>query len=340
MDINYKKNLEDVFNGKTVDITPVITVTQSGILDAMKLTGTSWPTAHKDPEQMATLGASLHELAGLEDAKIPFCLAVEAESMGCTVDLGSGGRTPEVVKSPFDDPREIEIPDNFETSGRIPVICEAVEILHEKYDNLPVCVGITGPFTVAGHMIGVEKILKMINLDYYGVEAAVDVATEAVIAYIKELNEVKPDVICVADPTSSGDLLSPLDFQQISRPPLEDIQEEMKSQNVLHICGHTGNMLKDMLSSGYNGISIEEAVDMRYAQEVKASLGDKCQVCGNISTSKTLFRGTPEEVRTEVLEALEKGVDVVAPSCGIAASSPLVNIQAMVNARNEFFGIE
>lgn len=340
MEIDYKKNLENVLNGKKVDITPVITVTQSGILDAMKLTGTSWPTAHQDPEQMATLGASLHELAGLEDAKIPFCLAVEAESMGCEVDLGYGGRTPEVVKSPFDNPREIEIPDNFETSGRIPVICEAVEILHERYDNLPVCVGITGPFTVAGHMIGVEEILKMINLDYWGVDEAVEVATEAVIAYIKELNEVKPDIICVADPTSSGDLLSPLDFQQISRPPLEDIEKAMKSQNVLHICGHTANMLKDMLSSGYNGISIEEAVDMRYAQEVKSSLGDKCQVCGNISTSRTLFRGTPEEVRTEVLEALEKGVDVVAPSCGIAAASPLVNIQAMVNARNEFFGIE
>ncbi|MDY2744481.1 MAG: uroporphyrinogen decarboxylase family protein, partial [Methanosphaera sp.] len=73
--MNYKKNLEDVLNGKQTDITPVITVTQSGILDAMELTGTSWPTAHKDPEQMATLGASLYELAGLEDAKIPFCLA-------------------------------------------------------------------------------------------------------------------------------------------------------------------------------------------------------------------------------------------------------------------------
>jgi [methyl-Co(III) methanol-specific corrinoid protein]:coenzyme M methyltransferase len=81
MTVNYKKNLEDALNGKDVDITPVITVTQSGIIDAMELTNTSWPEAHKNPEQMATLGASLYELAGLEDAKIPFCLAVEAESM-------------------------------------------------------------------------------------------------------------------------------------------------------------------------------------------------------------------------------------------------------------------
>ena len=339
MNINYTKNLRDVLNGKKTDIAPVVTVTQSGILDAMERTGTSWPQAHENPEQMATLGASLYELARLEDAKIPFCLAVEAESMGCEVDLGYGGRTPEVVKSPFEKPEDIEIPDNFETSGRIPVICEAVEILHERYDNLPVCVGITGPFTVAGHLIGVEDILKMINLDLFAVEDAIEIAAEAVSAYIKQLNEVKPEVICVADPTSSGDLLSPLDFAQLSVPALEDIQEVMKSQNVLHICGHSAGILKDMLSCGYNGISIEEAVDMRYAQKVKHELGDKTQVCGNISTSKTLFRGTPEEVRGEVLEALEKGVDVVAPSCGIAASSPLENIQAMVNARNEFFGI-
>ena len=104
MNINYTKNLRDVLNGKKTDIAPVVTVTQSGILDAMERTGTSWPQAHENPEQMATLGASLYELARLEDAKIPFCLAVEAESMGCEVDLGYGGRTPEVVKSPFEKP--------------------------------------------------------------------------------------------------------------------------------------------------------------------------------------------------------------------------------------------
>jgi len=49
-------------------------------------------------------------------------------------------------------------------------------------------------------------------------------------------------------------------------------------------------MLKDMLSCGYNSISIKEAVDMRYAQSVKESLGNISQVCGNISTSKTLYQ--------------------------------------------------
>lgn len=55
MNINYTKNLRDVLNGKKTDIAPVVTVTQSGILDAMERTGTSWPQAHENPEQMATL---------------------------------------------------------------------------------------------------------------------------------------------------------------------------------------------------------------------------------------------------------------------------------------------
>lgn len=51
MNINYTKNLRDVLNGKKTDIAPVVTVTQSGILDAMERTGTSWPQAHENPEQ-------------------------------------------------------------------------------------------------------------------------------------------------------------------------------------------------------------------------------------------------------------------------------------------------
>ena len=43
------------------------------------------------------------------------------------------------------------------------------------------------------------------------------------------------------------------------------------------------------------------------------------------------------EVKAEVTTALEKGIDVLAPSCGIAPKSPLANIQAFVEARDEFY---
>ena len=78
--MNYKENLINALAGEKVDVKPVVSVTQLGIVDAMEKTNTSWPEAHTDPEQMATLASSLYELAGLECARLPFCLSVEAEA--------------------------------------------------------------------------------------------------------------------------------------------------------------------------------------------------------------------------------------------------------------------
>jgi [methyl-Co(III) methanol-specific corrinoid protein]:coenzyme M methyltransferase len=43
------------------------------------------------------------------------------------------------------------------------------------------------------------------------------------------------------------------------------------------------------------------------------------------------------DVEKECLIALEKGVNVLAPSCSVAPYSPLNNIKAMVNARNKYY---
>ena len=63
--MNLKENLENALSGEDVEVKPVISVTQAGIIEAMEQTNASWPEAHTNPEQMAILGSSLHELAGL-----------------------------------------------------------------------------------------------------------------------------------------------------------------------------------------------------------------------------------------------------------------------------------
>ncbi len=63
--MNLKENLENALSGEDVEVKPVISVTQAGIIEAMEQTNASWPEAHTNPEQMAILGSSLHELAAL-----------------------------------------------------------------------------------------------------------------------------------------------------------------------------------------------------------------------------------------------------------------------------------
>jgi len=159
--MNLKNNVLKVLSGEESDITPVISVTQLGIVEAMEKTDAFWPEAHKNAEKMATLGSSLYELAGLENARIPFCLTVEAEAMGCKVDIGGEDRTPQITETPFRSGSDIKVPSDFLSRGRIPVVLEAVDKLKEKYeDTLPIIVGITGPFTLAGHLLGVENLVR------------------------------------------------------------------------------------------------------------------------------------------------------------------------------------
>lgn len=353
--MNLKENLLSVLSGEKVDITPVVSVTQLGIVEAMDKIGASWPEAHTDPEKMAELGSSLYELVGLECARIPFCLTVEAEAMGAQVDLGGRERIPEVINSPFNTANDIQVPSDFLENGRIPIVLKSIEILKERYgDELPIIVGISGPFTLTGHLLGVENLVRYLKSKPEEIEIAIENSLDACMDYVEAIMDVNPDVICVAEPTASPELIDPFQFKTIIKPVLEDLAGFIKTKSVLHICGSTLPIIKDMATIGYDGVSIEEKLDIALAKEeiVKGGSrrnvggkslsllgGDSSKIIGNISTSATLFNTSTEVVKEEVKKILDADVDILAPSCGLAPLSPLANIQAMIESRNEYFNI-
>ncbi|MDR2623896.1 MAG: MtaA/CmuA family methyltransferase [Methanobrevibacter sp.] len=352
--MNLKENLLSALSGNDVDVAPVVSVTQLAVVEAMDKTGASWTEAHTDPEKMAKLGSSLYELAGLECARIPFCLTVEAEAIGAQVDLGGKDKPPHLLSAPFSNTNNIDIPSDFLDNGRIPTVLKAIEILKETHEDLPIVVGITGPFTLAGHLLGVENLVKLLKTDINEVEEQVEISLDATMDYVEAISELEPDVICVAEPTASPELIDPLQFKSIAKPRLEDLASFIDVKKVLHICGSTQGIILDMASIGYDGISIEEKVDVVKAKEdilshsSSSPAGDCCsinkkgsasKIVGNISTSQTLFTGTVDDVKAEVKKALDDGVDILAPSCGVAPLSPITNIKAMVEARNEYYNI-
>ena len=347
--MNIKENLINTLSGIKTDIVPVISATQIGISEGMEATETNWPEAHKNPEQMAKLGTSLYELASLECARIPFCLTVEAEAMGATVELGNNERVPEVKESPFENGEDIEVPDDFLENGRIPVVIEAIDIIKEEYPDLPLIVGVTGPFTLTGHLLGIENLVRLMKTDISEVETALENSLDGCMDYIEEIVDHGADVICIAEPSASPELIDPIQFKTTIKPVLEDLANFIECKKVLHICGSTQDIITDMVSIGYDGISIEEGVDLIKAKEDIERLESKTGACmidgyphksmviGNISTSQTLFSGSIEDVKRDVKKALDDGVNILAPSCGLAPKSPLKNIKTMVEERNEYY---
>jgi len=325
-----KDRVLSALRGERVDRVPVSAVTQVGTVEAMAKTQAFWPDAHSDPEKMAALGVSLYRLAGLEAARIPFCLTVQAEAMGCPVDMGKGDRPPTVVAHSQAQIDQVALPPGYLDRGRIPMVIRATELLRSRYPDLPVMVGMEGPFTLAGHLVGIERLMLMTIRQRETVMNVVDICTKASVEYARALIDAGADVIVPCDPSASPELMSPKDFSSMVKPKLQELAQAISKRGgigVLHICGRVQRIMKDMAETGFDSLSIEEKVDLSAA---KALIGPKPTLVGNVSAANTLFLGRPEQVREEAKKALAAGVDVLAPGCGIAPRTPLENIRALV----------
>ncbi|MDK2876953.1 MAG: [methyl-Co(III) methanol/glycine betaine-specific corrinoid protein]:coenzyme methyltransferase [Archaeoglobaceae archaeon] len=328
-----KRRVLTALTGGTPDRVPASCVTQVGIKDAMAAVDAYFPEAHKNAEKMAKLGSSLWELAGLEVARVPFCLTVIAEAFGCGINFGNEERTPSVEKH-LNSVDNLKVPEDLLERGRIPVVRDAVKILRSTVgDKLPIVVGMEGPFTLAGHLAGIEQLIGWCLTNPEKVNKLLEVTTEAIITYASYIFKAGADVVCIADPSASPNLLDPAMFKAMVKPKLSEIVENVGGLTVLHICGDVTKILADMAECGFNGLSIEEEVNVSKARGI---VGDDVTLIGNISAKQTLPFGKPEQVKAEALKALQSGVDILAPGCGLPPITPIQNVVAIVQAAKEW----
>ncbi|HPS89247.1 MAG TPA: methylcobamide:CoM methyltransferase MtaA, partial [Methanosarcina vacuolata] len=277
------------------------------------------------------------ELSGLEAVRLPYCLTVLVEAMGCQINMGTKNRQPSVIEHPY--PKSLDgaaVPADLLQKGRIPAVLEAIKIVREKVGpDVPIIGGMEGPITVASDLVSVKSFMKWSIKKTDLFEQALDIATEAAIAYANAMVEAGADVIAIADPVASPDLMSPDSFRQFLQARLQKFSASVNSVTVLHICGKVNAILSDMADCGFEGLSVEEKIGN--AAEGKKIIGDRARLVGNVSSPFTLLPGPIDKIKAEAKVALEGGIDVLAPGCGIAPMTPLENIKAMVAARDEYY---
>ena len=158
-----KERFEKALKGKALDIVPVCSVTQTGTVELMEMTGAYWPQANYNAENMAALALAGYKIAGFENVRCPFSTTVLAETLGCTVDEGSIDIQPYVTDFPCkekEDVKNITVPDSLLESRRTSVVLGAVEVLNEKIgENVPVVAGVVGPAGLASMLAGMKNYL-------------------------------------------------------------------------------------------------------------------------------------------------------------------------------------
>ncbi|MCQ1537171.1 MtaA/CmuA family methyltransferase [Methanosarcina sp. KYL-1] len=336
-ELTLKERFEKALKGEALDLVPVCSVTQTGIVELMEMTGAYWPEANYNAEKMAALALAGYEIAGFENVRSPFCTTVLAETLGCSVAEGSIDIQPYVADFPFKkktDVKNLTIPEGLLESRRTSVVLDAVELIKEKVgDDVPVVAGLVGPAGLASMLAGMKNYLMWFVTNPEVVEELLGVLTEACIEYANALFERGADAVTLIDSEAGPDIIAPDMFETSVLPLYRKYCNKVKGLNILHMCGDATAVLDSIADVGFEGISIEEKVGVSFAREI---VGDRIRLIGNVSPSDTLLTKSPDVVMIEARACLEDGIDILAPGCGLAPHTPLENIRALVRARDEY----
>jgi uroporphyrinogen decarboxylase len=244
-----------------------------------------------------------------------------------------------LINTPEDlDSLKLEDVDSNEVINNIR---EATKIVNgEIGDHYLVTATCWGPFTKAANLRGVEALMRDVFKNPEFVRDVVNFSSTLLERFYEPLIDDGIEVISLADPTASGDLISKKQFVDFALPALKKFVKNMNkrgAKTLLHICGNTSDKLDEIASSQAACFSLDHKVDLAMA---KKELKRKICIAGNVNPVAVLNNGTPEDVKKAAEDCIEKaskgGGYILMPGCDIPPTVPLDNIRAFIDAARNY----
>lgn len=257
---------------------------------------------------------------------VMFDLQVEAEILGCNL-AWSKDNPPAVISHPLAqgvDIISLNLPSI--TDGRIPIILEVTRELRKNNPDIALYGCITGPFTLALHLLGTDIFTKMFEDPEYIAEL-MQFCSEFGVKFL----EAGCDVIAVVDPMTSQ--IDPDSFEAFGSPyvkPIFDFVRLRKKYSSFFVCGHAQQNIEVMCDCMPDNISIDENIPLDYVKDI--ALAKRISFGGNLKLSSVLLLGNELDSRKEALSCLDLGGKkgfIIAPGCGLPMDTPIANLQAV-----------
>ena len=270
------------------------------------------------------------ELYTPDAVPVAFDLQIEAEALGCQL-AWSPENPPAVVSHPLAEGKslkELKIPGK--DSARIPVVMEAATKLSRDYPDLALYGLITGPFTLALHLLGTDIFIKMFEDEAY-VKEILEFTAEVGKVMSDLYTEAGCEVIAVVDPMTSQ--IGPDQFTQFVTPPAKNLFDHIRKKGVLSsffVCGYAQQNIEVMCNCKPDNVSIDENIPLDYVRDVCLERG--ISFGGNLKLTVVLLMGSPEDCQHHTIECLDLGKNkgfILAPGCDLPMKTPVKNMQAV-----------
>lgn len=198
-----------------------------------------------------------------------------------------------------------------------------------------------GPFTLSGLILGVENLMRAIYRQPDKLPQLLEFSSELCVRYLLRFIQNGAQIVSVAEPTASGDLISAKQFQQFVLPYLKQVVAQLHAAGArvcLHICGDISDLLPILPESGVDLLSFDYKVDLTHARIL---LAGKLAFAGNINPV-SLLQGTPQQVKELAEGALAIAGDtpgyVLMPGCDIPPAVPVENVLALLQTARRWAG--
>ncbi len=323
-----------LFAGEKTDRPPCFSGMGNVTVEGLRKYGYKFAALHSDAKMLADAAASTYKLFGFECGVIPFDLCVEAEALGCEINVYAHLEDivyPTIKKKLIHNEGEMDItiPPDLTSRGRVPLMKEAISLIKRDIGG-EVAIGtyVLGPFTLAGQVMELNDLLKLSFKKPDKVGKLLDLLADAIILIAKEYENTGIDYITVREMGATSDVLSPRVFKNLIQPYLKKIFASLRVNNVLHICGKTNDISVFMIESGAKAISVDQKNDVA---ETRKKIGGSALLFGNYDPYNVLVSGTPALVRETIRKCIDNGVSAVWPGCDIWPTVPPENIKAMMD---------
>lgn len=332
-----KERLKMIMEGQTSDRPACIC--PGGMMnmvttDLMDTIGIYLPDAHTDARKMADLAKAVYEKGCFENYGVPFCMTIEAEEMGAKVDMGSRIYEPHVVGYVLDSVSEYGSLHPVDVNhGRAKVVLDAIRILKNETEGVPIVGNLTGPVSTASSVMEPVIFYKELRKKNEEAHAYMHFITEQLIAFGRAQIDAGADVIAISDPSGTGEILGPKYFKEFVVTYLNELLDGLQKEKmgtIVHICGQMSPVYNEVNEVHSDVLSFDSIVSMK---EARAHLKERV-LMGNVSTYALEF-GDPERVKMLTEGCVKNGSDIISPACGLGMKSPIKNIQAILACLKE-----
>ncbi len=273
------------------------------------------------------------ELYRPDGLPVVFDLQIEAEILGCKLHW-SDENPPAVVSHPLSDGsrrlEDLRIPQKGD--GRLPLVMEATKRIRAKYPDIALYGLVTGPFTLALHLLGTDIFMGM--FDRPGeIKKILSFCADVGKAVSEMYAGNGCDIVAVVDPMTSQ--IGPEQFIEFCSEPSIAIFDHVRKLGVkgsFFVCGHAQKNIAAMCDCHCDNISIDENIPLDYVKTI--CLAKKVSFGGNMRLTTVMLLGKPDDNRLNALECMQVGGYegfILAPGCDMPYATPEKNVMAVAD---------